>query len=108
MDRRTIGGVRIHALTPAVPTLTACLIGLFLALGPGRASAGPIRAHRLAHPARSSPLTVFGPAWARFLAGGPALWAVEHAPRFPAHLRLATQNGLLVATPFVEYLTWRR
>jgi hypothetical protein len=52
--------------------------------------------------------TSFGPAWQKFLAGGPALWAVESPPPFPSHIRLATDNGLIVETPFVEYLIWRR
>lgn len=52
--------------------------------------------------------TVFGPRWQAFLAGGPALWAVEMPPPFPSHIKLATEDGQIVETPFVEYLIWRR
>ncbi len=52
--------------------------------------------------------TVFGPRWQAFLAGGPALWAVEAPPPFPSHIKLATEDGQIVETPFVEYLIWRR
>jgi MYXO-CTERM domain-containing protein len=46
--------------------------------------------------------------WTPFLAGGPTLWASEPAPPVPAGLVLPMQNGLLVETPFVDYLVWRR
>jgi hypothetical protein len=49
-----------------------------------------------------------GPAWQRFLTGGAALWAVVKPPPFPSGLVLAKSNGLLVETPFVTYLQWRR
>jgi hypothetical protein len=80
----------------------ACL----LILAPDAASASPIRAHRLS--VATPPPSRFGPAWSRFLAGGPSLWEVRRAPAIPSHLVLAVQNGLLVPTPFVDYLLWRR
>ena len=49
-----------------------------------------------------------GPAWAQFLAGGIPLWSVEPSPPIPEGLILPKENGVLVPTPFVEYLAWRR
>ena len=83
--------------------LAACL-GLLTLPGPS-ASAGPIRAYRV-HAERTGP--ALGPAWGRFLADGPGLWSVAHAPRFPSGIHLASVSGRLVETPFVDYLLWRR
>jgi hypothetical protein len=68
------------------------------------ASASPIHRHRIVVSSAQS----LGPAWARFLEGGPSLWAVRKSPRFPSGLVLPTSNGKLVDTLFVDYLTWRR
>jgi hypothetical protein len=73
-----------------------------MALAASNAGASPIHAYRLATP------EVLGPAWARFLAGGPTLWALVTPPRLPSGLELQYQNGALVETPFVDYLYWRR
>src|SRR5262249_12044130 len=66
-----------------------------------------------ASPIQGETLTVateaaLGPAWERFLAGGPALWAVEPPPSFPSGLLLPTANGVVTETPFVDYLIGRR
>lgn len=84
------------------------LVTAFLTLVPASepARAGVIRSHAFAGPVRTE-LTL-GPAWSRFLAGGPARWAVTRPPRFPSGLSLLTRNGQIVDTPFVDYLIWRR
>jgi len=84
------------------------LVTVFLTLvpAPEPARAGAIRSHALPGPVRTE-LTL-GPAWSRFLAGGPGLWAVARPPRFPSGLSLLTRNGQIVDTPFVDYLVWRR
>jgi hypothetical protein len=69
------------------------------------ARAGRIHSNHL-HGVRTE--ASLGPRWARFLAGGPALWSVVRSPKIPSGLVLAMQNGELVETPFVEYLLWRR
>ena len=49
-----------------------------------------------------------GPVWASFLSFGPTFWAEHNSPPIPSGLILPKVNGLLVETPFVEYLDWRR
>ena len=85
----------------ALAGLTVC--ALFLAADTAGASA--IHRHHLIVVTGEASL---GPAWARFLAGGTALWASHRAPRFPSGLVLPTSDGRLVDTPFVDYLLWRR
>jgi hypothetical protein len=74
---------------------------------------GSISVSAQASPIRASSRVVtdidsLGPVWAQFLSFGPTFWAHHHAPPIPSGLILPTQNGLLVETPFVEYLSWRR
>lgn len=94
-SRRRVG------VTPAL--VAAAVAGLTLTAAP--AAAGPIRGHHLHRVHAESTL---GPAWGRFLSGGPALWAVARSPRIPSGSTLLSQNGRLVETPFVDYLLWRR
>ncbi len=69
------------------------------------AVASPIRSHHLIVVSNVDSL---GPAWARFLEGGIPLWEVRKPPRFPSGLVLPESQGVLVDTPFVDYLLWRR
>lgn len=82
--------------------------GLILALSGSPSEAAPIHSHALATATGPVEQPGLGPAWARFLAGGAALWAESKPPRIPAHLHLLSQNGQLVESPFVDYLFWRR
>ena len=88
----------------------ACLgLGLLaVAVAAGRAGASPIRNHHRVRFERAATGTGQGMAWSRFLEGGPELWAQRHAPRFPSARALPTRNGQPLATPFTEYLLWRR
>lgn len=87
--------------------LCALAVACGLHVSSGTVSASAIRRHHV-HAASYTPEASLGPAWQRFLSGGPSLWAIAKPPRFPSHLVLATQNGVLVQTPFVSYLEWRR
>jgi hypothetical protein len=81
------------------------LLGLALLGSNGTtASASPIRSYGIV----VTNIDSLGPAWARFLSFGPEFWENHAPPPFPSGLILPTQNGLLVETPFVEYLLWRR
>lgn len=81
-------------------------LALIVAVSP--AGASPMRSPHPARATRSHALPANGTPWSRFLSGGPALWAEARPPRIPSGLHLLTHNGQLVATPFVEYLSWRR
>ena len=96
--------------TIARPTgiLWALAIACGLNVSSGEVSAGAIRRHHVHAAAVYHTEASLGPAWQRFLSGGPSLWALARPPRFPSHLVLATRNGTLVSTPFVAYLEWRR
>ena len=98
-DRRE--RVRRQAIGVVTTVLTVGVMGLMA--GPARASG--IHAHHLIVVSNAESL---GPAWARFLTGGRALWEIARPPRFPSRLVLPTSLGKLVDTPFVEYLDWRR
>ncbi len=97
---------RLPAKGRALAHAAALACGLYL-LG-GSADASAIRRHQIHAAAAFSNEASLGPAWQKFLSGGPTLWAFEKPPRFPSNLLLTTDNGVVVATPFVDYLEWRR
>jgi hypothetical protein len=88
----------LHAVT---------LLGVLHVMG-GTADASPIHRHKVHAAQAFATEASLGRAWRQFLSGGPSLWAVEKPPKFPSHLVLATSNGILIQTPFVAYLEWRR
>jgi len=99
--RRFEGVVRPRAFTAFFT------VALLAVVGSGNCRGSHIRSHRL-HATTIHAQASQTVAWNQFLNGGPALWAVVKPPRFPSHISLAKQNGVLVDTPFVEYLNWRR
>ena len=46
--------------------------------------------------------------WQEYLNGGVSMWSAAKPPRIPSGIRLASVNGRLVETQFVDYLLWRR
>ena len=83
--------------------LAVCLAGPVP--GRSRLEASPIKTTTVV---TSDTAATLGPAWAKFLIGGPFFWSVTPPPSFPSNLQLETNNGRVVDTPFVDYLVWRR
>src|SRR5262245_22114796 len=75
LGMRSWGG-RGHRARVASPlAVLALLVGV--TSGPAQALGSPIRRHHLTAPKTEASL---GRAWQVFLAGGPSLWSVAHAP----------------------------
>ena len=97
---------RSGRLTPLKWVLfTFALVG---AMAGASIEASPIRNRSLRESGVRAASVSSGLTWPEFLKGGQALWAKTQSPRFPSDIHLASVNGKLVETPFVQYLLWRR
>ena len=70
--------------------------------------ASPIRNRSLYAQGIHASVVSSGLNWREYLNGGSSLWSTTPPPRIPSGIRLATVNGQLVRTQFVDYLLWRR
>ena len=97
---------RIRTCYPFRAALTFVILSVGMLSG-RTVQGARIHGHRL-HASSVRTEDSLGPAWTRFLDGGPTLWSHVRPPRFPSGLVLTYQNGRIVDTPLVDYLSWRR